>query len=97
MANKMTKCGTHDNMVTYEHVCDYTSDLKNIPLEYSTLGSTAIVIHGDTGFEVYICDSNKVWVPLGSVEGGDSGSDSDSNTVDNARVGTMTVIDNGGK
>ena len=42
MANKMTKCGTHDNMVTYEHVCDYISDLKNIPLEYSTLGSTAI-------------------------------------------------------
>ena len=62
--NKMTKSGSQDNMVTYEHVCDTIADLDNIDPEYINLGSTAIVLHGSAGIEVYMADSNKTWVSL---------------------------------
>ena len=61
---KMTKVGNHDNVLTYEHVCDTTADLNNIDPEYINLGSTAIVLHGSAGIEVYMADSNKTWVSL---------------------------------
>jgi len=44
MANIMAQRGNLDNVVRYEHVCDKTADLENVPYEYRTLGSTAIVI-----------------------------------------------------
>lgn len=55
--NIMTKRGTMDNIVTYEHYCDTTADLQNIDKQYLTLGSICVVVHGDTGLEVYMADS----------------------------------------
>ena len=60
--NIMTKRGTEDNAITYEHVCDTTSDMANIKPEYITLGSTCIVITGNSGeLDVYIAGSDKEW------------------------------------
>ena len=65
MANIMTKRGTQDNVVTYEHICDEPEDLENINPAYITLGSVALVLH-DTGDRLgaYMADSNKQWVSL---------------------------------
>lgn len=71
MANVMTKRGTQDNVVTYEHICDKTADLANIDPKLTNLGSTALVVDGDEGMEFYIADSEKKWIPVTS--GGGSG------------------------
>lgn len=63
--NIMTKRGNHDNVVTYEHICDAHADLANIPQDQIVLGSTAIVLNDEgEGFGVYMADSNKQWVRL---------------------------------
>lgn len=62
--NIMTKQGTLDNIITYEHICDTVADLENIDSQYITLGSTAIVLQGDGGIEIYMATSNKEWVML---------------------------------
>lgn len=75
MANKMTKVGRLDNVVTYEHVCDAYKDLANIPKEYVNLGTIALVLHGQSGgLEAYMADSAGKWVTIlsGSSESGDS-------------------------
>ena len=75
MANKMTKVGRLDNMVTYEHVCDAYKDLANIPKEYVNLGTIALVLHGQSGgLEAYMADSAGDWVTIlsGSSESGGS-------------------------
>lgn len=59
-----TKRGGHDNLVTYEHVCDSTADLNNIDPQYITLGSVAIVLQGQNGLEVYMANSSKEWISL---------------------------------
>lgn len=60
--NIMTKRGSQDNVVTYEHYCDTTADMDNIDSNYITLGSICIVIKGDNdAMELYIADSNKQW------------------------------------
>ena len=64
MANIMTKRGQQDNVVTYEHFCDYPADLENIDPKYITLGSIAVVLHGEVGLEFYMADSEKNWVSL---------------------------------
>lgn len=64
MAQIMTKRGNQDNVVTYEFVCDTTTDLATIDPSYVTMGSIAIVIDGDSGFEVYIANSKKQWIAL---------------------------------
>lgn len=64
MANIMTKRGSHDNIVTYEHICDTSADLENIDPRYITLGSIAVVLHGTSGLEFYMADSNKEWVSI---------------------------------
>ena len=64
MANIMTRRGSQDNVVTYEHICDTNADMANIDPTYITLGSVAIVLKGATGLEVYMADSNKEWVNL---------------------------------
>ena len=67
--NIMSKRGQLDNIVTYEHWCDTAADLENIPTQYATLGSVAIVIHGEAGLEAYIADSTGEWVLIvGGVE-----------------------------
>lgn len=75
MANKMTKVGRLDNMVTYEHVCDAYEDLANIPKEYVNLGTIALILHGQSGgLEAYMADSAGEWVTIlsGSSESGSS-------------------------
>lgn len=64
MANIMTKRGQHDNVITYEHICDETADLQNIDPQYITLGSVALVLDGTTGLEVYMAKSDKTWIQI---------------------------------
>ena len=61
----MTKRGSLDNQITYEHICDEHSDLDNIDPQYITLGSVAIVLK-DTGntLGLYMATSQKEWVSL---------------------------------
>lgn len=79
--NIMTKRGNLDNVVTFEHVCDETSDMANIPSDQITLGSTCIVLQGTYGLEVYMAGSDKQWVSIMETSGG-SGGGSDGPTVD---------------
>ena len=64
MANIMTKRGSEDNVLTYEHICDTTADLEKIDPKYITLGSIALVLKGAAGIEVYMATSDKEWVEL---------------------------------
>lgn len=96
MSSIMTKRGNLDNIVTYEFVCDTTADLQTIEPEYSTMGSVAIVIQGDSGFEVYMANSKKEWINLGSLGGGSgSGANSGptSNVVGEGAAGSMIIHD----
>lgn len=77
--NIMTKRGNLDNIVTYESICDTKEDLANIPAQYATLGSIALVIKGeDDMLEAYMATSEGEWVPImmnGGSSGGGSGCD----------------------
>lgn len=66
MAQIMTKRGNLDNLTTYEFVCDTTADLQAIDPQYITMGSVATVIEGDSGFEVYMANSQQQWINLSS-------------------------------
>ena len=71
--NVMTKRGQLDNVVTYEHMCDTMADLNSVPFEESTIGSTAIVLQGDSGsMEVYIANGAHEWKLLNIAGGGGS-------------------------
>lgn len=75
--NILTKRGTLDNIVTYEHICDTKADLANIQKTLITLGSVAIVIEDESkggGLEAYIANSNKEWFPLIGADGDSSSS-----------------------
>ena len=62
MAHIMTKRGSQDNMITYEHYCDTMEDMNNIDPNEITLGSTCIVVEGESGeLEAYIAKSDKSW------------------------------------
>lgn len=78
----MSKRGNLDNVVTYEHICDTTADMANIDPKYITLGSSCIVIVGDSGeMEVYLADSDKNWNFVESTgTGGGGGSGDGSGT-----------------
>lgn len=65
MAYIMTKHGIQDNVPTNEFICDTPADLENINPKEITLGSVAIVLKGDAGFEVYMATSDKEWILLG--------------------------------
>ena len=84
--NIMTKRGSQDNVVTYEHYCDTKADLDNIPQDKITLGSVAIVLK-DEGNEmgIYIANSNKEWISFSTGGSGGENSMSDislANLVD---------------
>jgi len=60
--NIMTKRGSQDNVITYEHFCDTIADRANIPSDQITLGSVCIVLEGiGGGLEVYFANSSKEW------------------------------------
>lgn len=61
----MTKRGSLDNVVTYEHICDTFADVANIDPHYVTLGSVCIVLQGESGgLEVYMAGTNGEWQTL---------------------------------
>ena len=60
----MSKRGTQDNVVTYEHWCDSAADLETINPEYITLGSVAVVLNEGSDLDVYIATSDKTWKKL---------------------------------
>lgn len=59
---KTTKRGELDNTITYDYFCDTREDLQNIDSQYINLGSTAAVLSGKNGLEIYIANSNKEWI-----------------------------------
>lgn len=62
MAHIMTKRGSQDNIITYEHYCDTMEDRAKIDPDYITLGSTCIVVEGENGgLEAYVANSHKEW------------------------------------
>ena len=91
----MSKRGNLDNVVTYEHICDTTADMQKIDSKYITLGSTCIVISGDTGgMEVYLANSNKTWSPLGMISGGSSGSSISILNIDDLDANGVPNLEN---
>ena len=64
MATISTKRGSLDNIISYEHICDTSDDLLNIPKTQTTLGSVAIVLEGEEGLEVYMANSSKEWIAI---------------------------------
>lgn len=67
MAYKMTKRGSLDNEVSNEFICDTIEDMNKIESKYRTLGSIAMIISGDVGFEVYMANSQGEWNSLTGV------------------------------
>lgn len=61
MAHIITKIGTQDNVVTYEHFCDTLEERSTIDPKYITLGSTCVIVNDTSGVGIYIADSNKQW------------------------------------
>jgi len=62
MAHIMTKNGSQDNVVTFEHYCDTIEDREKIDPSEITLGSICIVIEGKNGgLEAYVANSRKEW------------------------------------
>lgn len=102
MANKMTKRGTQDNIVTYEHICDTTEDLQNIDPKFITLGSVAVVLEGDGGMEFYMANSNREWLIMTTNTSGGSGGASKLNGLSDVNISSPTAgqflaFDNSGK
>ena len=65
MSHIMTKRGSQDNIITYEHYCDTIADRDNISSEYITLGSVCIVVEGESGgLEAYVANSSKEWTEV---------------------------------
>lgn len=63
--NIMTKRGSLDNVITYEHYCDTLEDMENISPEYITLGSICVVIKGENNvLELYLANSDHTWRKL---------------------------------
>ena len=73
--NIISKVGQRDNVITYEHICDTRADMSKIEPRYITLGSTCIVLQGESGMEVYMADSTREWHDL-LASGGNSGTPS---------------------
>lgn len=87
--NIMTKRGSLDNIVTYEHICDSNDDLNKIDKKYATLGSVAIILDKETEeLSVYMADSDGVWHLIST---GDSGEGGGGITP----TGTLDITDNG--
>lgn len=99
--NIMTKRGSEDNIVTYEHYCDTKADLTNIPQDQISLGSVAIVLKDeDDSMGIYLANSNKEWISF-STGGGNGGTSEDTDKNDIPRemeneilAGTISVYTN---
>jgi len=56
------------------------------------MGSVAIIIQGDSGFEVYMANSKKEWINLGTA-GSDTEDPKESNVVGEGAAGYMVIHD----
>jgi hypothetical protein len=84
--NVMTKRGSLDNQITYEHYCDTKTDLENIPKNEITLGTVAVVLKDENNeMGIYIADSNKEWNSFSS--GGSS--------AEEIELEELTITENG--
>lgn len=91
--NIMTKRGNHDNIVTYEHICDRHADLANIPAAQATLGSVAIVLKDEGGvLGVYMCNSEQEWSLVGDMSGGGGGSGAEIHICTNDEIDATTGL-----
>lgn len=91
MANIMTKRGSQDNVVTYEHICDTVADMANIEPKYVTLGSVSIVIKGTDGLEVYIANSKKEWTKITMLSNNDTIVPSGDGSISSALLAQITA------
>lgn len=67
MAAIMTKRGTEDNVITYEHFCDTKADMDTIDPTYITLGSVCVVLEDETEndtLQFYLAKTDKSWVKV---------------------------------
>lgn len=93
MATIMTKKGSHDNIVAYEHVCDTIADMRAIDPKYITLGSVCTVLYGASGsLEVYMANSLKQWLLLSGAGNSDGGSEEGGGS--NNHASTVSSLDN---
>ena len=77
----MTKRGSQDNVVTYEHMCDTIADRDAIPISQKTIGSVAIVLTGESGgMEVYIANSAHQWLLLNAAGNANESEEEQDNT-----------------
>ena len=67
MAHVMTKRGSADNIITYEHFCDTKADMADIDPNEINLGSVCVVLEdeseGDT-LQFYLAKTDKSWIKV---------------------------------
>jgi len=63
--------------------------MELIEPRYITLGSVAIILEGNAGFEVYMANSKKQWISLGA--GGGSSGGAASPVVDQGQADSMVL------
>lgn len=83
--------GERENIATYEFICDEAADLQKIEPRYVTMGSVAIVLQGDAGFEVYMANSKKEWILLGANSTTDDSGGTTSDAVDQGAADYMVL------
>lgn len=88
MAHKMTRRGSLDNVITYEHYCDTRADMADIPQNEINLGTICLVLKGTAGLEVYMATSDKEWIDISSIGTGSSTPTSSGVTSDIVGQGT---------
>ena len=67
MAHKMTKRGSQDNQITYEHFCDTKDDMADIDKNEINLGSVCVVLVDETEnntLQFYLAKSDKTWIKV---------------------------------
>jgi len=67
MAHKMTKRGSQDNVITYEHFCDTKADMAEIDKSEINLGSVCVVLADETQsntLQFYLAKSDKTWIKV---------------------------------
>lgn len=67
MAHAMTKRGSTDNIITYEHFCDTKADMADIKDNEITLGSVCVVLSDESEnntLQFYLAKSDKSWIKV---------------------------------
>lgn len=61
--HKLLKENNNSNIPIYEHICETTADLENIPKDQINFGSIALVL-ADGAVEFYIANSKRKWIKV---------------------------------